>query len=80
MCNQTCLTFTWYCDGQTIWLHQIDETYSEVTTFDYDYNLYTKMSDEKNAKQLRSQRLHTKIAELQKELATLKKEKHCPNG
>jgi len=79
-CLASCLVHTWYCDGHAIWLSEVGEQYQLRTTFDYDYNVYAKVTDEEPDKSATCRNLHKKIAELQKELATLKKERQRPNG
>jgi hypothetical protein len=66
--------FTYYCDGCTIWLTQIDEQYWDRLTFDYDNRLYIKISNQRKNEWDLLKEVHDKVAKLQKELATLRKQ------
>jgi hypothetical protein len=66
--------FTYYCDGCTIWLTQLDDKYWDRLTFDYNNRLYIKISDQRKHDWDLLKEVHDKVAKLQKELATMRKQ------
>jgi hypothetical protein len=66
--------FTYYCDGFTIWLTQLDDKYWDRLTFDYNNNLYIKISDQRKHDWDLLKEAHDKVAQVQKELANLKQQ------
>jgi hypothetical protein len=65
--------FTYYCDGFTIWLKELDGKYRDDLTFGYDNRLYIKITDQRKNELEHLKELHEKVATLQKEVAMLKK-------